>query len=635
MVLRRNDYACIFIKLLSKGSRMTGICGWYQPVDRNFDSQAVLQNMMAALSDFGDQQESLIMDHCSVACRELHSNGIASSSGHETTVLVSGRCWLETGQQQPVLCTADTLLELYNQKGLGFLDELKGAFALAVIDQQADKVLLAIDRYGIKPLAYSNGGAAGIVFGSMATSVAGHPQVERKLDMQAIYNYLYSHVIPAPRTVFKSVSKLPAAHYALWEQGSLTVKCYWKPEFTRPGRCDFDTLKAELDIKLKNAVARQHQAGDTGAFLSGGIDSSAVSGLLAQLEQPADVYSIGFEDEAYNEIEYARIASRHFGLRLHEYFVTTDDVLGLMSKVAQSYDEPFGNSSVIPAYFCAKMARDSGKSVMLGGDAGDELFGGNERYITQQVFNYYHRLPAWIRKFMIEPILADVEWADRFLPTRKLKSYIRQARVPMPDRLQTYNFLRRAAPDEVFTDTFLQQVDVEEPDRDARNVYESAGTDSMLDSMLYLDWKITLADNDIRKVSRMTELAGIDVRYPFLDDDLVEFSTRVPPNLKIRKHKLRYFFKRAVSDFLPQAIINKSKHGFGLPFGVWLKRSRVLQDFIYENLDALKQRGIIKPEYINRIIAAHRGEHAGYYGTMVWVLAILELWLQAHVDQKH
>ncbi|MBN1378919.1 MAG: asparagine synthase [Gammaproteobacteria bacterium] len=614
---------------------MTGICGWYHPVSGDFDAQAVIQDMAAALSDFGDRKESLITDCCSVASREHRYNGIACSSDGSITVLLSGRSWLHTDEPQPSLCSAGALLELYNQKGLEFLAALRGSFALTVIDQRSQKILLAVDRYGIKPLAYSDCDTNGVVFGSTATSVAMHPQVARKLDMQAIYNYIYFHVIPSPRTIFQSVKKLPPAHYALWEQGNLEVKCYWKPEFAGAGDYDFPALKAELDLHLKKAIARQYAAGKTGAYLSGGIDSSTVSGLLAQLDRPADVYSIGFEDEAYNEIGYARIASKHFGLQLHEYFVTTDDVLGIMSKVAQSYDEPFGNSSVIPAYFCAKMAKESGKSVMLGGDAGDELFGGNERYVTQKVFSYYYWLPRFVRQSIVEPLLVNAEWADKFFLTRKLRSYVQQARVPMPDRLQTYNFLHRVAAAEVFTDGFLTQIDTQEPIQDARNVYESAGTDSMLDRMLYLDWKITLADNDIRKVSHMAELAGIDVRYPFLDDDVVEFSTRVPPNLKIRKQYLRYFFKRAMTGFLPQEIINKSKHGFGLPFGVWLKTSRELQDFIYKALDALKQREIIKSEYITRIVDAHRGEHAGYYGTMVWVLAILELWLQAHVDQKN
>ncbi len=179
-----------------------------------------------------------------------------------------------------------------------------------------------------------------------------------------------------------------------------------------------------------------------------------------------------------------------------------------MKQAAQSYDEPFGNSSIIPAYFCAKMARESGKSVLLGGDAGDELFAGNERYVTQKIFNYYYWLPAFIRKSVVEPLLVDSSWPDRFFLTRKLKSYVQQASVPMPDRLQTYNFLHRVASEEVFTSSFLEQVDTLEPAKDARKVYESAGTDSMLDRMLYLDWKITLADNDIRKVSCMAELAG-------------------------------------------------------------------------------------------------------------------------------
>lgn len=612
---------------------MTGICGWYQPSPLQSDVDAGILEMAKCLSDFGGHQKKEIGGNYAVFGKETITGNLAFSTDRSVLVLLSGRCWLDTDARQVLNKPAEVVCSLYSKEGPQFLARLKGTFALVIIDQRKHVVMLAIDRYGVKPLTYIDRGSEGIVFGSTATSVAAHPDVSIEIDDQAVYNYVYFHVIPAPRTIYRSIKKLPPAHYALWQQGHLEVRSYWRPEFSPARKPDFSELKSELQVTLSKAVSRQVKPGYTGAYLSGGIDSSTVSGLLARYEHPADAYSIGFDDEAYNEIEYARIAAKHFGLNLHEYFVTTDDVLNVMPKIAQSYDEPFGNSSVIPAYFCAMIARESGKSVMLGGDAGDELFGGNERYVTQAIFGYYNILPAFIRRLVLEPLMANNVWPDKFVVTRKLKSYILQARVPMPDRLQTYNFLHRVGVRDVFTDSFLVRVDPGEPIKECRNIYESVNADSMLDRMLYLDWKITLADNDIRKVSRMGELAGVEVRYPFLDDDLVQFSTRVPPNLKIRNRYLRYFFKRAMNDFLPREIIKKSKHGFGLPFGVWLKKSVKLQEFIYANLDALKKRDIIRPDYITRITEAHRGEHAGYYGTMVWVLAVLELWLQAHFDK--
>lgn len=611
---------------------MTGICGWYQAAGASPDTQAEL----AAMSDAfvcGHDHPPAGFTHIHqagavVAGNEQPESCLAQSVEAGLLVVLTGRCYFNINTRgQPQLCMAADILKRYRRQGVALLPELKGHFSIAIVDSRNARVVLAVDRSGVRPLAFADCGEQGLVFASLATAVAAHPRVDDELDTQALYNYLYFHMIPAPRTAFASVRKLPAAHYALWEAGRVQLHCYWRPDFVGRRQHSFNDLRGELKTIMRDSVARQYEPQRTGAFLSGGIDSSTVSGLLGSLESSASVFSIGFDDEAYNEIRYARITAKHFGLDLHEYFVTTEDVLQLMPRAARSYDEPFGNSSVIPTYFCARMAKEHGRPIMLAGDAGDELFGGNERYVTQEVFNYYNKLPSLIRSGLLEPLLLDSKAAEHFFLTRKAKSYMRQARVPMPERLQTYNFLHRVASAEMFDAGFLQQVDTAEPVDDMRAVYDAAQADSMLDRMLFLDWKITLADNDIRKVNRMTELAGVDVRYPFLDDDLVEFSTHVPPSLKIRRRNLRYFFKRAMHDFLPVEVINKSKHGFGLPFGVWLKKSVQLQEFIYDNLAALKQRRIVRPQYIEQIVDAHRGEHAAYYGTMVWVLAMLELWL--------
>ena len=265
----------------------------------------------------------------------------------------------------------------------------------------------------------------------------------------------------------------------------------------------------------------------------------------------------------------------------------------------------------------------------MAGDGGDEIFGGNSRYVEQLIFELYDKVPGFLRKGLFEPLAFKIPGAERIFPLRKLGNYIRSHQIPLPDRMETYNFLHRTPLKEIFTGDFLASIDQDEPIKIIREVYHRADTDSVLHRMLHLDLKITLADNDLRKVSRMCELAGVDVHYPLLDEAFVEFSGRVPPRLKIKNFKLRYFFKMALADLLPAEIIHKKKHGFGLPTGIWLRDHPGLRTHARQRLAELKQRNIINPGYIDTILKHNDQEHANYYGVMVWVMLMLEEWLQS------
>ena len=331
---------------------------------------------------------------------------------------------------------------------------------------------------------------------------------------------------------------------------------------------------------------------------------------------------------------YARLTAEHFGIRLHEYYVTPDDVVAALPALAASYDEPFGNSSALPAYFCARMAEKDGVDTLLAGDGGDELFAGNERYAKQKVFEHYQHLPGWLRDGLVEPMLNNLPSG---LPlVNKARSYITQARLPLPDRLQYYSFLEQISPGEVFNPTLLQQVTISEPLALLRETYQTPGDASALNRMLFLDWQTTLADNDLRKVSQACRLGGVDVQYPMLDDELVAFSTTLPTTWKLPGDKLRDFYKQALTGWLPEATINKSKHGFGLPFGVWMKDHKPLQDLAYAHILELKQRRIFQPKFLEQAISRHRDGHASYFGELIWVLTALELWLKKHKpDYRH
>jgi asparagine synthase (glutamine-hydrolysing) len=235
-----------------------------------------------------------------------------------------------------------------------------------------------------------------------------------------------------------------------------------------------------------------------------------------------------------------------------------------------------------------------------------------------------------VRTRIVEPLVRCRGALSAMAPLRKLRSYVEQATVPLPERLETYNLMHRFAAVDLFEAGFLQAIDREEPYALLREVYGRARAQSALNRMLFLDWKFTLADNDLRKVVRSCELAQVEARFPLLDDEVVDFSLGLAPGLKVRNFKLRYFFKRALRDFLPREVLAKSKHGFGLPFGIWLERDPALRELARDNLSSFAHRGIVRPEFVGRLMQAHARDHAAYYGVLVWVLIMLEQWYRIH-----
>lgn len=505
--------------------------------------------------------------------------------------------------------------------------DVEGNFAVGLVDTDG-RTFLAVDRFAVCSLCYRlvNGR---LHFAARADELAAlAPKAE--IDPQAIFDYLYFHVIPSPRTIFKGVHRLPAAHCAWLEGGQLTVAPYWLPEFREPTRPRFEPLAAEFRQLLRDAIATQLDGSKPACFLSGGTDSSTVAGMIGEVAgRPAATYSIGFDAEGYDEMQFARIAAKRFSTEHHEYYVTPEDLVRGIPAVAAHYDQPFGNSSALPAFFCAQMARDDGVSKLLAGDGGDELFGGNARYAKQRVFGWYGSVPSLMRHRLLEPVLERTPLGALPL-ARKARSYVEQAKVQLPDRMQIYNLLLRLGVAQIFTADFLAQVDSSDPQRQQRAVWQQTPQASPLNRTLAYDWRYTLAEADLPKVCGTAELAGVRVGFPFLEQQLVDFSLRLPSDYKLKGLKLRWFFKEALRGFLPDEIIAKKKQGFGLPFGVWANRHEGLRRLATDSLQCLAGRGIVRPDFIATLLDEHLPAHPGYYGEMVWILVMLEQWMRAH-----
>jgi asparagine synthase (glutamine-hydrolysing) len=603
---------------------MKGLCGWFSEAVET-PSAADLDQMIAAASALDAQRH--LAQQCALALygttarpRLVEVDGL--------TLIASGHPRLATpmGRNSDLTALARALAE----RGRRALTEIEGDFALAAWDGRRRRGLLAVDRIGAHRLMYARVATA-LVFATTLDSLAGHPAVPRRLSAQGLFDYLHYHVSPGPQTVFEGLNGLPPGHCIEFGAGAEPLPSpYWSMRFDEDKAPQLAALEAEFIAVLQSSVADAAAGSTCGAFLSGGTDSSTVSGMLGRIGcGPARTFSIGFDVRGYDEMEYARTAAQHFGCEHHEYYVTPNDVVDAVPRIAAAYDQPFGNASAIPTYYCARFAGEHGIERLLAGDGGDELFGGNERYAKQQLLGMYQHLPVALRRGLVEPLLANLPGARRLPLLRKLHSYVEQARPPMPRRYESTNLLNHLGVDNILEHDFLSAIATGHPQQLMDEAHAPFAGDSLINQMLGIDLRFILADGDLPKVVQMCDLAGVDVAFPLLDERVIAFSQRLPSSYKLKGTKLRWFFKHALRSFLPPAVISKQKHGFGLPVGTWLVEHRPLHDLAADSVGRLRQRGIVQPAFIDRLFSTLLREHPAYYGTMVWVLMMLSLWLDS------
>lgn len=530
---------------------------------------------------------------------------------------------------------ACVLGQAYLKRGLEFLGELRGVFSLAIWDCRSKTLLLAVDRFGVKPLCYSLLPSA-IVFASQPRGILASGRVEKRVNPEALVNYLNFTVVPAPLCAFQGIEKLPPGCRLVWRDGKAQIGAYWEMRYPEDATATAEELARELLGKMAEAVeesSRDTSMAQLGCFLSGGTDSSSVVGLLTRLKKtPVNAVSIGFAEARFNESNYARIAAKYFGAQHIESSLGPEDAFRIIPQMVALYDEPFANSSVIPTFHCQALAREHGMNVMLAGDGGDELFGGNERYRTHQVYELYQKIPAMLRRGFMDPLAALIPSAAPGIG--KVRRYIQSSNTPNPERYCRWLLLQYFPPEQILG----PQMPFRNGHRDllavVRAHYRAAPAQTDLNRLLYVDVKMTLGDNDLPKVARAAELAGINVRFPYLDHPLADFSGRIPAGLKVKGLEKRYLFKRATRDLLPQAILEKKKHGFGLPIGLWLKTDPKMRAMAEEVLRDPKtfQRGYFQRSFIENTFTAMDRDDTPFYGDILWPFLMLELWHRQHVE---
>jgi asparagine synthase (glutamine-hydrolysing) len=529
----------------------------------------------------------------------------------------------------------DRLIKAYCTKGEEFLKDVHGSFRLALWDPSKQKLLVAVDPFATRPLYYTR--SQGVLsFAPRISSLSALPGVSREIDPNVLYFYLNHSFIPAPFTVYREIQRLEPGQYLCCHNGEVTVRQYWDIRYEEDFSLTADTAAKLIRSSVEESVRSLLQAQTcdfegVGAFLSGGTDSSTLVGLMTKIAgERIKTFSVGFAEEGYNEIEYARIAAVRYNADAHEYFVNPNEALTALPLIAAQFDEPFGNSSAIPTYFCLRMAKEAGVKLMFAGDGGDELFGGNERYLAEKRFLPFDILPVGMQAGAGR--LAA--FLPRAYPLGKIRRYIERASEPNPKRFFHYQTFLSEHADAFFTEHFKNRVEqdflLQRPDRH----YQKVSAAAPLNRLLYMDLKMCIADNDLFKVNQTAAASGVDVCYPYLERNLAELTGRIPAGFKVKGLQKRYIFKRAFEMLLPEAILRKKKHGFGLPIARWLRAHKGFRELARSLLvDRSSWLGeIFRSDSLEDLLRRHDQEKSDFYSTFVWNAMMLELWQRNYRD---
>ena len=619
---------------------MCGIAGILDRDGRPVTAEE-LASMCAVMTHRGpDDEGAYLGPGVGLAMRRLSIIDLAT--GHQPVSNEDGSVWVvlngeiynyralrhdleRRGHRFSTTTDTEVIVHLYEERGARCVEELRGMFAFALWDEARRELLLARDRLGIKPLYWGEVGGR-LVFASELKAILALGGMEPRLHWGALGHLFAFLATPRDESLVDGIRKLEPAHILTVSPGGRPrVRRYWEVTFD-PVRTRTETsLVEELRDLLEESV-RLHLVSDVplGAFLSGGVDSSAIVGLMSRLTTgPVKTFSIGFDDADYDELEHARLVSRTFGTD-HKELVLEPDAFGILDDLAWYLDEPLGDPSVIPTYMVSKLAAES-VTVVLSGDGGDELFAGYDKYVVEGRERRYRFVPPPVRWALRAAAAAMPEGT-------RGKNFLRHVSLAGPDRyLDATTLYRRAQQTRLFAPDALELVAAHDPWAESRR-WLGDGRLHWLSALQCSDLNTYLPLDILTKVDRMSMAHSIESRVPLLDHKVVEFAATIPPELQINGGVTKHVFKRALDGLVPDTILGRPKHGFAVPLGRWF-RGRLggfLRDLLLS--EASRRRGILNPAYVERLIAWHdKGRELDF---QLWTLISFELWCRRFLDAR-
>ena len=620
---------------------MCGICGVVSFYPTTAVEEEVVRRMNQTLYHRGpddegyyqDAQASLAMRRLSIIDLHTGKQPISNEVGTIWTVY-NGEIYNfrqvrsqleELGHTFRTQTDTEIIVHAYEEFGDACVTQFNGMFAIALWDSYQKKLLLARDRLGIKPLYYYEGHDK-LVFGSELKSLLAHPNVPRNIDLTALDLFLTLEYIPAPRTIFQDIYKLMPGHTLNLERGKVSVSQYWEVPYN-PLHIDNGQCAEHLETLIKDAVKiRLMSDVPLGAFLSGGIDSSTIVGYMSQLmAEPVQTFSIGFEDDTYNELSFANAVAKHFQTN-HHYEVLKPDIAVLAEQLVRHHDEPFADTSIIPTYLVSKLAGKEVK-VVLSGDGGDELFAGYDTYLAQRLDRYYGLLSGSLRRDFF-PAFAKLlpPQPEKKGMINKIKRMIEGGALdPSLQHTRWMTFLTPSDRMALYQPDLYDSVGNQVSSFIFSNYFKKASRFDSLAQQQFVDIKTYLTDDILTKVDRMSMALSIEARVPLLDYRIVEFALNLPPHLKLNGSRTKVILRNAVKGLLPDIILNKPKQGFSIPMKQWLRDS--LKELMLDLLskESVQRRGYFNPAVVSKWVEEHLRESANH-SHRLWALMVLEMW---------
>src|SRR5258705_9275563 len=526
----------------------------------------------------------------------------------------------------------EAIVHAYDQFGADCPNHLRGMFAFAIWDERSKELFIARDRVGKKPLLYAKVNGQ-FIFGSEFSALLQHPGISKEIDFEALNHYLSFMCVPAPLTAYQAIRKLEPGHSLRYRKGEINIERYWQPDFSKKldiseqeaGQRTIDILRDAVKVRLMSEVP-------LGAFLSGGIDSSAVVALMAEESStPVKTFSIGFEEQDFSELHHARRVAEHVGPEHHE-FIVRPDALEVLPILVEHYGEPYADSSAIPTYYVARETRKH-VTVALNGDGGDESFAGYERYAAMRLAERYHRIPAVLRESVVRQTIELMPSSEtKRSRIRDLKRFIQSASLPKVERyLRWVSVFDTQAKQDLLTENFRRQTNGDSAASILDPWFTRANGSGIVDAALLADIMTYLPNDLLVKVDIATMANSLEARSPFLDHHVIEFAASLPEKYKLRGLTTKYLLKQMLRKLLPAENLDRRKMGFGVPISHWFRGK--LQPFLRETLlaETSLNRGLFRPEAVKRLVELHTGGERDY-SPQLWTLLMLELWFQRFID---